>query len=251
MLQAVILAGGLGTRLRPVTETIPKPLMPVGEHFFLHYMLRMLVGNGITDVLLLVGHLHEKVVEAVGDGLRYGCRIQYSVEPELLGTGGAIKNAEAHVHDEFFVLNGDTYLPLDYRAVQAHWAARRGECDGLLVVYDNHEPVAPGNVRLDGGFITDYSKQAERETGFVDAGVQVFKKSILDMVPAARVVSLEQEVFPKLIAQRRLAAYPTSTRYYDIGTPKRLAVFEAHIAGRPPSEDKTGTDGHDKQRTPS
>ncbi len=233
MRQALILAGGLGTRLRPVSQTIPKPLMPVGEHSFLHYLLKMLVANGVRDVLLLVGHLAEQIVAAVGDGARYGCRIRYVVEPELLGTGGAIKHAAAGVHDEFFVLNGDTYLPLDYRALEARWNERRSELDGLLVVYDNSEPVAPGNVQLgDGELVAGYSKHAHDEGGYVDAGVQIFKKTILDMVPAGRAVSLEQEVFPKLIAQRRLGAYPTATRYYDIGTPERLAAFEAYIARR-------------------
>jgi mannose-1-phosphate guanylyltransferase len=229
--QAVILAGGLGTRLRPVTETIPKPLMPVGQRFFLHYMLRMLVENGVEDVLLLVGHLHERIVEAVGDGAAYGCRIDYSVEPELLGTGGAIKNAEPKVHDEFFVLNGDTYLPIDYRAVEVRWEQRRDELDGLLVVYDNSEPVAPGNVRLaDGEFVVQYEKHADREGGYVDAGVQIFKKDILGTIPAGQVVSLEREVFPQLIAAQRLGAYATSTRYYDIGTPERVGAFERYIA---------------------
>jgi NDP-sugar pyrophosphorylase family protein len=231
--QAIILAGGLGTRLRPVTETIPKPLMPVGRHFFLHYLLRLLVGNGIEDVLLLVGHLHERIVEAVGDGAGYGCRIDYSVEPELLGTGGAIKNAEAKLHEEFFVLNGDTFLPIDYRALEARWDERRDEFDGLLVVYDNSEPVAPSNVRLaQGDRVAEYEKHVDREGGYVDAGVQIFKKAILDMMPADEVVSLEREVFPRLIAARRLGAYATSTRYYDIGTPERLAAFERYIDER-------------------
>jgi len=228
--QAVILAGGLGTRLRPVTETIPKTLMPIGRRFFLHHLLRLLVENGVEDVLLLVGHLHERIVDAVGDGAAYGCRIDYSVEPELLGTGGAIKNAEATVHDEFFVLNGDTYLPIDYRALEARWDQRRNELDGLLVVYDNSQPVAPGNVRLaDGELVLEYRKHADRGGGYVDAGVQVFNKAILDMIPAGQVVSLEREVFPRLIAARRLGAYATSTRYYDIGTPERLAAFERYI----------------------
>ncbi len=231
MRQAVILAGGLGTRLRPVTETIPKALMPVGKQFFLHYLLRMLVRSGVRDVLLLVGHLSEKLIEAVGDGARYGCRVAYSVEPELLGTGGAIKHAEAKVHDEFFVLNGDTYLPLDYGALQVRWEERLNELDGLLVVYDNNEPVAPGNVRLgDGELVAEYRKDAQDEGGTVDAGVQVFKKTILELISAGRVVSLEQEVFSKLIARRRLGAYTTSTRYHDIGTPERLAAFEQYIA---------------------
>ena len=228
--QAVILAGGLGTRLRPVTEMIPKPLMPVGDRFFLHYMLKMLVANGMRDVLLLVGHLHERVVKAVGDGARYNCRVEYSVERELLGTGGAIKNAEDKLDDEFFVLNGDTYLPIDYRAVEADWEARRDELDGLLVVYDNSEPVAPGNVRVgDDGLVTEYRKRAGRAAGGVDAGVQVFTRRILELMPPGEVVSLEETVFTKLIAERRLGAYTTSTRFYDIGTPERLAAFERYI----------------------
>jgi mannose-1-phosphate guanylyltransferase len=237
MRQALILAGGLGTRLRPVTEKIPKVLMPVGERFFLHHLLTMLAASGVRDVLLLIGHLGEQVVEAVGDGARYGCRIAYSIEPELLGTGGAIKHAAAQVADEFFVLNGDTYLPLDYRALEQRWEERRAGLEGLLVVYDNHERVAPGNVRLDDGeLVAEYRKDAGAEGGYVDAGVQVFKKTILDMIPDRGVVSLEQEVFPKLIAGRRLGAYATSTRYYDIGTPERLAAFERYIARHAPDE---------------
>ena len=242
MRQALILAGGLGTRLRPTTETIPKPLMPVGQHFFLHYLLRLLVEHGVRDVLLLVGHLSEQVVEAIGDGERYGCRVAYSIEEELLGTGGAIKHAAAKVQDEFFVLNGDTYLPIDYRAVEADWEARRNELDGLLVVYNNEPPVAPDNVRLgEGGLVAEYRKyvdappngaarKAKDASGGVDAGVQIFKKTILEMIPEGRAASLEAEVFPKLVERGRLGAYATPTRYYDIGTPERLARFERYIA---------------------
>src|SRR4029077_9597920 len=116
-MQVLILAGGLGTRMRPITETIPKPMITVAGKPFLQHQLELLRGAGIAKVLLLVAYLGEQIREYFGDGAKFGCKISYSFEPAPLGTGGALKNAEAQLQDDFVLVNGDTYLGIDYRAL--------------------------------------------------------------------------------------------------------------------------------------
>ncbi len=115
--QAVILAGGLGTRMRPITETIPKPMIMVAGKPFLQHQLGLMSRAGIEEALLLVAYLGEQIQEYFGDGAKFGCKVSYSFEPSPLGTGGALKNAEAQLQDQFVVVNGDTYLAIDYCAL--------------------------------------------------------------------------------------------------------------------------------------
>ena len=229
-MQAVILAGGLGTRLRPLTYDIPKPLIPVGGRPFLHYLLDMLAENGIADIVLCVGHLGDKVVESVHDGQRFGCRIKYSFEKELLGTGGAIKNAENVLDDEFIVLNGDTCHPIDYRDLVKFWHDRKEGHEGLIVLYENRDLIVDNNVRVDdGGNVVEYNKAGVIGNGYVDGGVQVFRKSVFKDMPTNTPISLEKEIYCKIINAGEMLAYITPVRYYDIGTPERIRVFEDYL----------------------
>lgn len=227
-MQAVILAGGLGTRLRPVTETIPKPMVTVAGVPYLEHQLRLLAEQKIQDVLLLTGYLGEQIEEYFGDGASLGLRLSYSRELSPMGTGGAIRDAREKLHDAFLVIYGDSYLPIQYGEAFDRLAATGA--DGLLVVYDNRlgDTSVKNNVDVDDQqYVIRYEKDSPDPLHYVEAGVLVFRRSVLDLMPASGVVSLEKEIFPKLIARRGLAALVTRQRFYDIGTPERLAAIEA------------------------
>ncbi len=233
-MQAVILAGGRGTRLRPLTNTVPKPLIPIGEKYFLYYLLKLLSRNGISKILLCLAYLSEKIIEKIGTGSNFGCEIDYSIEKTPLGTAGAIKNADHKLEDEFMTINGDTFLPIDYTKLINFWNEKKSDAEGLIVLYDNREKIVPNNIKTDDtGKVTTYSKNSVEGKGFVDSGVQIFKKSILSLIQPDAVVSLEEEIFPKIIDKNKMISYITSTRYYDIGTPERFKLFEKFIEQNP------------------
>jgi NDP-sugar pyrophosphorylase family protein len=228
--QVVILAGGLGTRLRPVTTQIPKPMVPVAGVPYLEHQLRLLAEQGLADVVLLTGYLGEQIEECFGDGSRLGLQLRYSREPTPLGTGGALREARSLLASEFLVIYGDSYLPIEYSAVVDRLRATNGS--GVVVLY--HDPSGetdvPGNVAIDGNdYVVRYDKSGTKdpELRYIEAGVLALRKSVLDLMPATGVVSLEQEIFPQLIAQRGLVGLPTTQRFYDIGTPDRLRAIEA------------------------
>lgn len=230
-MQAVILAGGLGTRLRPLTKTVPKPMVPVAGRPYLEHQLKALAGQGIRDVLLLTGYLGEQIEEHFGDGARLDLRIRYSREPYPVGTGGALREAAASLEGLFLLIYGDSFLPIDYR--QPFEKLDSSLADGLLVVYDNtlEDTSVKNNVQVDDyGYVARYEKDPPDRLSHVEAGVLAFRRPVLDLIPAEGPVSLEKEIFPKLIAARRLLAFVTRQRFYDIGTPERLAAIEALLA---------------------
>jgi len=238
-MQAVILAGGAGTRLWPLTKDTPKPMLDVNGKPFLLYIIEELKRYGIKEYVLCIGYLAEKFKEYFGDGSKFGVKIQYSVEDKFLGTGGALKYAKDLLEDDFFVVNGDTYLPIDYSDVYEKFKGCKKS--GMLVLYNNTEKIAEANIAIDKkGNVEDYSKQevlkqgkeeikkVKKEKGkytYIDAGVQVFKKEILEMIPENSFVSLEVDIFPIMIVQNDLASYVTLRRYYDLGTPERLELI--------------------------
>jgi NDP-sugar pyrophosphorylase family protein len=242
--QIVILAGGLGTRLRPITEKIPKPLVPVAGQPFLHWQLLDLKKQGYTDVLLLVAYLGEQIEKYFGDGRDMGLRIRYSFEPEPLGTGGALKHAVRSLAEEFILLNGDSFLRAPLDAMTAAFAA--GGFDAMISVYDDRVPtqVIP-NLKTSGHVVLDYKKDAGREQGFdkIDSGVYVMKRSLLESAGGvgANGVGLSPsgadlprkfalaDLWPALLAKGRLGAYDVPERFYDIGTPARLQEFEEKV----------------------
>jgi NDP-sugar pyrophosphorylase family protein len=226
-LQTVILAGGLGTRLRPLTEQTPKPMVEVGGRPFLEYIIEHLAGQGFQQILLLVGHLGEHISDYFQDGSRFGVSIRYSRERHPLGTGGAIRAAWGHLSEQFLLLYGDSFLPIDYREVCATF--RRSSWDALVVTYDNQAAYTDvrNNIATDGSdCVVRYEKGiSDPDLRCVDAGVLCFRRHVFTELPADTVVSLEQEVFPKLIAARQLGTFQTTQRFYDIGTQARLHEF--------------------------
>lgn len=230
-MQAVILAGGLGTRLLPLTEAIPKPMVRVGGVPYLEYQLRLLARQEIRDVLLLTGYLGEQIEQFFGDGSRLGLCLAYSREPSPLGTGGALREARRQLEPAFLVIYGDSYLPIAYG--EAFERLMSTGAQGLVVVYDNSlaDTSVKNNIDLDAeGRVTRYEKDSPDRLSYVEAGVLALRRSVVDLMPEKGAVSLEKEIFPKLIERRQLAALVTQQRFYDIGTPDRLRLIETVLA---------------------
>jgi NDP-sugar pyrophosphorylase family protein len=227
-MQAVILAGGKGTRLRPLTLKTPKPMVPVCGKPFLGYLLELLRDSGIKDVLLLVGYMAKTIEQYFQTGSGLGLRIDYSYEAEPLGTAGALKNAEDRLQGAFLLLNGDTFWPFPYMALAEHF--RRTEKPGVMVAYSNAEGIAPNNVLLgQQGLVAVYDKRDPLGMTHLDAGVLVLDRKVLGLIPRGRFCSLEAEVFHELIKRQWLAAFETGQRFYDIGSFRGLSLFEEAV----------------------
>ncbi len=227
-----ILAGGMATRLRPITEKIPKLLVEVaGEPFFSH-QIRLLKAAGLTRVVLCVGYLGEKIVELYGDGSKWGMEIVYAFDgPKLLGTGGALIAALPVLGDAFYVLYGDSYLPVDYRAV-GEFFLRSGQ-RGLMTVYENHGRYDTSNVWFEGGAIKLYDKKNKvPQMHHIDYGLGVFRAGAFDGFPRDAVVDLA-EVQKSLVARHQLAGYEIKQRFYEIGSHEGLNELDALLRAGP------------------
>jgi NDP-sugar pyrophosphorylase family protein len=226
--QAAILAGGLGTRMRPLTESIPKPMLPVRGKPFLHHQLELLRSFGIRRVVLLVAYLGEQIEKHFGDGAALGLHLTYSHEPAPLGTGGALKNAEALLDEEFLLLNGDTYLAIDYAALGN--AFRASKAMAMIVAYENSDARVPSNLALSlDRSVAAYRKRDPRGLTHVDAGVIALRREVLNEIPAGRACSLEEEIFPRLIERGQMKAWVTKEPFYDMGSPAGLEALAARL----------------------
>jgi NDP-sugar pyrophosphorylase family protein len=227
-MQAVILAGGLGTRLGDLTATMPKVMLPFAGKPFLHHVIWLLKSQDIRDLVICTGYLGEKVRGFFGDGRSDGVNIQYSEEGEkLLGTGGALKKALNLLDSSFLVLNGDTYLLIDYREVAKEYS--RAGCKAMVVVYNNKvDTLVKNNIAIDSHkVVVRYDKKGVSSgLDYVDAGVIMLRKETLDYIPEGVPISLEDGIYRPLMERGELAAYVTSQRFYDIGTPEQQSVFE-------------------------
>jgi len=221
----VILAGGLATRLRPLTEKIPKALVEVAGRPFLEHQIDLLKQNGIAEVILCVGYLGEMIEQRYGDGESLGIRIRYSFDgPKLLGTGGAIKRALGLLPDAFFVLYGDSYLPVDYQAVAA--AFRETEKPALMTVYENFDAWDTSNVWLEHGRIRLYSKREKLAAmRYIDYGLMICNRQIFDHSPNDAPFDLAQTL-EKLSREGELAGHEVHQRFYEIGSPAGLAELD-------------------------
>jgi len=225
-MQVVILAGGRGTRLLPLTQDVPKPMVPIRGRPFLEYQLRMLKKQGFKDVVLCVGYLADKISRYFGEGASLGLRIAYSVEQEPLGTGGALRFAYDTLADDFLLLNGDTYLDVPYAPVCEFY--KKEDVSGVIVVYNNMLKLAANNVLIKTRNRISCYGEGEG-LNYVDAGVYVFKKEALRDITPGRQMSLHEAVLTPLIKKGQLAGYTTDKRYYDIGTFDRITVFENEV----------------------
>jgi NDP-sugar pyrophosphorylase family protein len=225
----VILAGGLGTRLRPLTSEVPKALISINGKPFLRHQIDLLKRRGIRDIVLCIGHLGEQVRDYFGDGRGLGVRIRYSEEEgSLLGTAGAIKKAEPLLNDDFFLMYGDSYLMIDYRQIMRHF--RRFDRLGLMVVWKNAGGLERSNVVVEGNLVTAYNKnQKSPDMVYINYGLSVLRKDALAFIPAGRPFS-QEDFYQILIDQGELLAFEVGQRFYEIGSPKGLEEFGMLVA---------------------
>ena len=224
-----ILAGGLATRLRPITETIPKALVEVAGEPFLNHQLRLLRDADLTQIVLCVGHLGEMVEAQVGDGEEFGVQIEYSFDGDtLLGTGGALRKALSLLGDRFLVLYGDSYLPIDYQAVCR--AFLDSGKSGLMTVYRNEEKWDSSNVVFENGEIKNYDKEShDPSMKHIDYGLSAMEASVIASIPDNEKVDLA-EVLRNLVASKELAGYEVDHRFYEIGSPSGLQELDSFLS---------------------
>ena len=223
-MQAIVLVGGEGTRLRPLTDAVPKPALTLVDRPFLAYMVEWLAAHGVSDIVFACGFLPDVLREALGEGEHAGVRLSYVVEPDRRGTGGAIRFAAdslgERLEDRFLALNGDVLTDLDLTALRRVHAERGAAA--TLALYPVEDSSAYGLVSRDGdGAVTEFlEKSGEAVPGEINAGAYVLERSVLDLISPGREVSIEREVFPRLIGAglhgERLEGY-----WMDIGTPDR------------------------------
>jgi len=230
-LQVAILAGGQATRLKPLTDKVPKSLIEIDGKPFLEHQLDLLKKNRVSDIVLCIGYLGEQIQKYVGDGRKFGVNIKYSYEDEqLLGTAGALKKAHRLLEDQFFVMYGDSYLFLDFANVMSYFN-RFGKM-GLMAVYRNYGRYDRSNVAVEGNLVTQYSKKDMLEgMVYIDYGVSILRKKALELVPQNQVYSLE-EFLAQLVNEKELLAYEVNNRFYQIGSPEGLEEFKRYISQR-------------------
>ena len=217
MLPVAILAGGLATRLRPVTETIPKALIEIAGEPFLAHQLRLLARNGFERAVLCVGYLGEQIREYAGDGARFGLQLEYAFDgPQLLGTAGALRRALPLLGDAFAVIYGDSYLPCDYAA--ALRAFTESGRLGLMTVYANQGLWDTSNVEFAAGRILAYDKvHRTPRMRHIDYGLGAFQRAAFEPLPPDQPCDLAA-LYQDLLRQSQLAAWESPQRFYEIGS---------------------------------
>lgn len=226
-----ILAGGLATRLRPMSETIPKALINVAGEPFLAHQLRLLRRAGLHKVVLCIGHRGEMIEQSFRDGSSLGMELTYSSDgAQLLGTGGALRKALPLLGDRFFVLYGDSYLPIDYFEPARAFVAS-GKL-GLMTLFRNEGRWDRSNVWFEDGVIRSYDKkQPAREAQHIDYGLGLLRSEVLHSYPEDKVFDLA-EVYRDLMARNKLAGFEVRERFYEIGSPEGLAELDAVLRDR-------------------
>lgn len=230
--QAVIVAGGRGTRLRPLTDTVPKPMIEFHGKPFLGYLLELLREQGFERVLLLLGYLPQIIQDYCGDGSRWGLAIDYSVSPVEDDTGRRLAVAAPRLEPVFLFMYCDNYWPMPFDRMWKRYVETGAEA--MLTVYDNGDRYTKDNVQLDvEGRIIAYDKDRTRPgLSGVEIGYAVLRRACVDGRPEAD-GSFERAVYPRLAAERRLWAFVTGHRYYSVSSHERLALTEQFLACRP------------------
>jgi MurNAc alpha-1-phosphate uridylyltransferase len=228
MLPVAILAGGLATRLHPITKTIPKALVEVAGQPFICRQLNYLHDQGIRRVVLCIGYLGEMIEAVVGNGSRFGMDVSYSPDgPVLLGTGGAIKKALPMLGEQFFILYGDSFLPVDFSAIEE--AYMTSGVDALMTVLKNGDRWDKSNVLFRNGKLLEYNKRAPRlDMTYIDYGLGVVSAKILDAYPAALQFDLA-DVYQALSIQGQLTGFEVHERFYEIGSHRGLKETEDYF----------------------
>lgn len=228
MLPVAILAGGLATRMRPLTEKIPKALLEVNGEPFIAHQLRLLKRNNIIRIVICAGFLSEMLQDYVKDGSQFGVHVQYSFEGrQLLGTGGALRRALPLLGDAFSIIYGDSYLDCDYAAAQAAFL-QSGKL-ALMTVFKNEGKWDKSNVEYANGQILAYDKRQQTpRMHYIDYGLSLMKKEAIVALPENEPYDLA-DVYQALLKQNELAAYEVHQRFYEIGSFTGLEEFSLYI----------------------
>jgi N-acetyl-alpha-D-muramate 1-phosphate uridylyltransferase len=228
MLNIAVLAGGLATRLRPITDVIPKSLIEIHNRPFIDWQLRLLSQNGIEKIVICIGYKSEMIKDFVGNGAKYGVEILYSYDGQFqLGTGGAIRKALPLLGDEFMVIYGDSYLPTDFGVVEA--AFHSAKKPALMTVFCNDGAYDDSNVLFIDGELKQYSKRAPlQRMSHIDYGLSVFSSSVFSSFPLNLPLDLSQ-ICENLSQTGSLAGYEVHERFYEIGSVKGIKEFSEYV----------------------
>ncbi len=229
--QAVILAGGYGTRLKPFTDTNPKPMYPFEDRPFLEYLIEQVKSFGIENILLLLGYLPEKIMDYFGDGSKWGVHIKYAVTPAEYETGLRLKKAETEglLADEFLFMYCDNYCPIDYRRLCREYYAYEALIQ--FTAYHNLDGYTKNNLRIaESGLVEVYDKKrVEPNLQGVDIGYAIVNRKVLELMPEEN-ENFEKIVYPQLVAQQKMFATVTEHRYYSVGSWERIELTKAFFA---------------------
>lgn len=230
--KALILVGGRGTRLRPLTDKMPKGLIPVQGKPITEHLLDLLKKYGIKDIILSTGYLKEQFLQHFGDGSKLGLTISYVEEHEPLGTAGPLRLARQHLKESFIVSNGDELKDINIaRMFRLH---KRKDALATIALTSVEDPSAYGVARLDGSRIVEFVEKPKKEnakSNLINAGFYILEPEVIDMIPERGFSMLEKDVFPKLAKQGRLRGFPFAGQWFDIGTYERLALAEKKWKG--------------------
>jgi N-acetyl-alpha-D-muramate 1-phosphate uridylyltransferase len=226
--QITILAGGLATRLYPITEKIPKSMIQLNGRPFLEHQIDLCKKNRVSEIILCAGHFWEQIRDYFGDGSRFGVNIIYSVEKERLDTGGALKNALPFLDEEFFVLYGDSYLTTDWQAIARFF--KKSGAKGVMAVYRNDGTLGvPSQITVRNNCVVGFTKEDFKpEMEFIEYGLNIFSRSVIGRIP--------EKFFPigryfeLLIEAKQLVSHEVTERYYEIGCPEGLEKVKLYLA---------------------
>jgi len=228
MLTVAILAGGFATRVRPLTETIPKSMIEICGQPFVHWQMRQLANAGFTEVIFCVAYKAEAIIDFLGDGSNYGIRVRYSHDgPNQLGTGGAIVKALPLLGEKFLVIYGDSYLPTDYsKIIKVYYESNK---PALMTVFANRGRFDASNVEFTNGELRRYQKGINSpEMTHIDYGLTCFDKSVFSEYSPTLTLDLA-EICTHLASQNLLAGYEVRERFYEIGSHKGIVDFTAYV----------------------
>jgi D-glycero-D-manno-heptose 1,7-bisphosphate phosphatase len=230
--QAVILAGGLGTRLKPITDKIPKPMIQFHNRPFLEYLIEMLRENGIEEIVLLLGYLPDKIVDYFGDGAKFGIKIKYSIGKIDDKTGTRIRNAKDLLDDTFLLMYCDNYLPLNLKQyIEFH---NKQKTQATVMVYTNKDGFTKSNIFVDkNGLVVKYDKtRKDKNLNGVEIGFFILDKKKIFSLMTDDSFSFEKVVIPPLVQEHNLSGFLTDHRYYSIGNLERLKITEQFLKSK-------------------
>lgn len=228
MLIVAILAGGLATRLRPITETIPKALIEIAGEPFINHQLRCLKKQGISSVVLCIGYLGEMIKSVVGDGSQFGLQVRYSFDgPKLLGTGGAINAALPLLGSQFYIFYGDSYLPIEFEPVEkAYFSSKKL---GLMTVLRNNNQWDKSNVIYENGLLVEYNKEiVKSDMSYIDYGLGILRADVFATYPERESFDLSK-VYNDLSLKNQLFGFEVQNRFYEIGSHQGIVETEEYL----------------------